>query len=171
MPVPSAIWQKLSRIQLLLKEQCKSVWMRLALSHATNTVIDETVAASVEREKTECSDTRETHQQRTQPRHSATLQGCGVPQSTSCTVRLGVTRPSLSQCALFIDHTLVVPACSTCPCCFIGVFTPNTLQSCRTCPNVQHTQQGSNHQASISPVIFTSLTFMDLTSNESRRLM
>ena len=69
------------------------------------------------------------HQQLTQPRHSATLQGCDVPQSTCRTVGLSVTYPSLSQCTLDTNHTPVVPACSTCPCSFTCVIAPNTLQS------------------------------------------
>ena len=69
------------------------------------------------------------HQQLTQPRHSATLQGCGVPQSTCRTVGLGVTYPSLSQCTLDTNHTPEIPTCSTCPCSFTSVTAPNTLQS------------------------------------------
>ena len=73
--------------------------------------------------------TAKSHQKLTQPRHSATLQGCGDRQSTCRTVGLGATHASLSQCTLDANHTPEVPTCSTCPCSFIGVVAPNTLQS------------------------------------------
>ena len=69
------------------------------------------------------------HLQLTQPRHSATLHGGGVLQSSVAHVGLCGTHPSLSQCTLDTNHTPEVPACSTCPCSFTGVVAPSTLQS------------------------------------------